>query len=91
MKRLILILAICIAIPSISAFGLNTTTKHQDSIRKATTVQHEKVQKKNQPAKTVYTCPMHPEVMLEKPAKCPKCRMILVKKVQVVKIVSQNK
>ena len=28
----------------------------------------------------VYTCPMHPEVVADKPGKCPKCNMDLVKK-----------
>lgn len=28
----------------------------------------------------VYTCPMHPEVQSDKPGKCPKCGMALVKK-----------
>ncbi len=28
----------------------------------------------------VYTCPMHPEVTSDKPGKCPKCGMDLVKK-----------
>ncbi|MCY7409377.1 MAG: hypothetical protein LH473_03830 [Chitinophagales bacterium] len=27
-----------------------------------------------------YTCPMHPEVNSDKPGKCPKCGMELVKK-----------
>jgi hypothetical protein len=27
-----------------------------------------------------YTCPMHPEVVTDKPAKCPKCGMALVEK-----------
>lgn len=26
----------------------------------------------------VYTCPMHPEVISDKPGKCPKCGMTLV-------------
>lgn len=30
--------------------------------------------------KVVYTCPMHPEVTSDKPGKCPKCGMDLVKK-----------
>jgi hypothetical protein len=28
----------------------------------------------------VYTCPMHPEVISNKPGKCPKCGMTLVEK-----------
>lgn len=36
--------------------------------------------------KTVYTCPMHPEVISDKPGKCPKCGMELVaKKVKMAK------
>jgi len=31
-------------------------------------------------AKDVYTCPMHPEVISDKPGDCPKCGMHLVKK-----------
>jgi len=31
-------------------------------------------------AGTKYTCPMHPEVMQDKPGNCPKCGMKLVEK-----------
>ncbi len=31
-------------------------------------------------AAVVYTCKMHPEVISDKPGKCPKCGMELVKK-----------
>lgn len=31
-------------------------------------------------AKVMYTCTMHPEVISDKPGKCPKCGMDLVKK-----------
>lgn len=30
--------------------------------------------------KIIYTCPMHPEVISDKPGKCPKCGMTLVAK-----------
>ena len=38
--------------------------------------------KKAKPAKAVYTCPMHSDVISIKPGKCPKpgCGMTLVKK-----------
>ena len=35
---------------------------------------------KNAEMKEIYTCPMHPEVQSDKPGKCPKCGMNLVKK-----------
>ena len=30
--------------------------------------------------KIIYTCPMHPEVQMDKPGKCPKCGMELIEK-----------
>jgi hypothetical protein len=36
--------------------------------------------------KEKYTCPMHPEVILDKPGKCPKCGMNLVKVKQALNI-----
>ena len=35
--------------------------------------------------KVQYTCKMHPEVISDKPGKCPKCGMALVKKTDTSK------
>lgn len=37
-------------------------------------------QKKDAAVKTVYSCPMHPEVVQDKAGKCPKCGMNLTAK-----------
>ena len=37
-------------------------------------------QKKENATKTMYTCAMHPEVVQEKPGKCPSCGMTLEQK-----------
>ena len=42
-------------------------------------------QKKEAATKTVYTCPMHPEVVQDKAGKCPKCGMDLTAKQVVAK------
>ncbi|RYF85877.1 MAG: hypothetical protein EOO03_12625, partial [Chitinophagaceae bacterium] len=34
--------------------------------------------------KVMYTCPMHPEVQSDKPGKCPKCSMTMVRKTVTV-------
>jgi rRNA maturation endonuclease Nob1 len=39
-----------------------------------------KVKPVAKPEKVQYTCGMHPEVLSDKPGKCPKCGMELVKK-----------
>ncbi len=39
-----------------------------------------KSKKKDSTMHKVYTCPMHPEVVSDKPGKCPKCGMTLVEK-----------
>ncbi len=35
-------------------------------------------EKKEKAAKQLYTCPMHPEIMMDRPGNCPKCGMKLV-------------
>jgi hypothetical protein len=41
--------------------------------------------KKVKPVKVQYTCSMHPEVISDKPGKCPKCGMTLIKKAPAAK------
>ncbi|CAM3444975.1 Copper oxidase [Flavobacterium longum] len=47
--------------------------------------------KAEQKTAEVYTCPMHPEVISDKPGKCPKCGMNLVKKANEVEAIEENK
>ena len=41
--------------------------------------------KTEKPQTVKYTCPMHPEVIKDKPGKCPKCGTTLIKKEAVKK------
>ncbi|WP_243698919.1 multicopper oxidase domain-containing protein [Flavobacterium sandaracinum] len=66
MKKIIVL----IFIMSINSFAQAQDMKGMDMSKK------EKAQKV-QP--TTYTCPMHPEIHANKPGKCPKCGMTLIK------------
>jgi hypothetical protein len=65
MKRLIILLFIV----TVSTFSFAQTPKSKMPGSKSDST-----------AKYIYTCTMHPEVMTDKPGKCPKCGMTLVKK-----------
>ena len=64
MKKLIVILILAVS----TAFVFNACSG--GSSTKST----------EQKAKVQYTCSMHPEVLLDKPGKCPKCGMDLIEK-----------
>jgi hypothetical protein len=64
MKKTIIAFAILLA--------ANTGAFAQDSTHKSGTHQHKMTTKQK------YTCTMHPEVVMDKPGKCPKCGMKLV-------------
>ena len=87
MKKIIYGLLICFAVLST---GFSQNQKKAVVTTKASTVQTDKQQKKTVSEKVVYTCPMHPEVLTDKPGKCPKCGMNLVKK-EVAKKVEPKK
>lgn len=63
---------------TLGLFLLGTSNYAQD---KSQSKKPAKVHKQTQKQKTVYTCPMDPEVQSDKPGKCPKCKMNLEKKV----------
>lgn len=65
MKKTIMAIAILLAV--------NTIAFAQDSTHKKDGHSHKKM------GTTKYTCSMHPEIVMDKPGKCPKCGMALVK------------
>ena len=67
MKFMRMLLMAVLAIFSISVMAQDTTKQN-------------KMQSKKQIEKPMYTCPMHADVLSDKPGKCPKCGMDLVKK-----------
>jgi ssDNA-binding Zn-finger/Zn-ribbon topoisomerase 1 len=69
MKKVTL-MAIAILFSVASVFASHSTTTVSDTTKT----------KKVKPVKVQYTCTMHPEVLSDKPGKCPKCGMTLVKK-----------
>jgi len=69
MKKLML-MAVAILFSTATVFASHSTTAVSDTTKT----------KKVKPAKVQYTCTMHPEVLSDKPGKCSKCGMTLVKK-----------
>ncbi|MBB5395032.1 MULTISPECIES: heavy metal-binding domain-containing protein [Mucilaginibacter] len=70
MKK-VMLMAVAILFSATTVFASNGTNAVSDTTKT----------KKVKPApKVQYTCTMHPEVLSDKPGKCPKCGMTLVKK-----------
>jgi YgiT-type zinc finger domain-containing protein len=69
MKALKTFILVAIAVTAVSSFSFGQTSKPKAPVSKSDTT-----------AKYVYTCPMHPEIITDKPGKCPICGMTLVKK-----------
>ncbi len=64
MKKTVMALAVLLAV--------STGTFAQNTIHKSGSHQHKMTTSKK------YTCTMHPEVVMNKPGKCPKCGMKVV-------------
>jgi len=74
MKK-IMLMAVAILFSAATVFAAHSSTQASDTTKT----------KKAKTAKVQYTCTMHPEVISDKPGKCPKCGMTLVKKVDTKK------
>lgn len=72
MKKTTIAIAILLAVNTI-LFAQNPTQKNGTHGHKTTT------SKTATSKKAKYTCTMHPEVVMNKAGKCPKCEMTLVK------------
>lgn len=70
-----MLMAVAILFSAATVFAAHSTNPVSDTTKT----------KKVKPAKVQYTCTMHPEVLSDKPGKCPKCGMTLVKKVDTKK------
>jgi hypothetical protein len=74
MKKLML-MAVAIMFSATTVFASHSANPVTDTTKTT----------KVKPAKVQYTCTMHPDVITNKPGKCPKCAMTLVKKVSAQK------
>jgi rRNA maturation endonuclease Nob1 len=75
MKK-VMLMAVAILFSAATVFADHSTTSVSDTT---------KTKKVKPVAKVQYTCTMHPEVVMDKPGKCPKCGMTLVKKTDTKK------
>ncbi len=74
-KVMLMAVAILLSITTVFASGIHRVNAVSDTTKKA------------KPAKVIYTCPMHTDVVSLKPGKCPKpgCGMTMVKKTDLKK------
>ncbi|HZX57772.1 MAG TPA: heavy metal-binding domain-containing protein [Mucilaginibacter sp.] len=74
-KVMLMAISVLFSITTVFGTGIHTVKPATDSTKKA------------KPAKVIYTCPMHTDVVSLKPGKCPKpgCGMTMVKKTDLKK------
>lgn len=80
-NKIVLVSILVIVITCLSPVRTFAHTGMQNKDQKKENNQEPKnLQSTATPEKDVYTCPMHPAVIREKPGKCPECKMNLEKK-----------
>ena len=79
MRKTILGVLISIGVIAIASGSRNRLPLNADfsGIR---SYMYDQQQKADTALKTIYTCSMHPEIVQDKPGKCPKCGMNLTAK-----------
>lgn len=80
MKKVKSILVIGFLVISVAASGFIRSDGNPGSQDKVDKTQGNQQQKEGMVEKANYTCSMHPEIVQDKPGKCSKCKMNLVKK-----------
>lgn len=80
MKRAAFLTIIAIGAITFASASTIRSAHHSDNSSNSLVVQIGDQAKKDPTMKTVYTCSMHPEVIQDKPGKCPKCGMNLIAK-----------
>ena len=80
MKKIISILIIGFTVTSLTTLAFNRPERYQGLQDKMDMTPSLQLQKVVTAEKSSYTCPMHVEIVQDKPGKCSKCKMNLVKK-----------
>lgn len=80
MKKTIFIIFSCIGIFQIATGSLTMRPINPDPSANNTSFMYDYRQKQDTTMKSIYQCPMHPEIVQDKAGKCQKCGMNLVVK-----------
>ena len=80
MKKSVSVALSIIGIATLTSWNTPLVSKTTEAPDKNYTLLIDNQQKEEPAAKTVYTCPMHPEINQDKAGKCPKCGMNLTAK-----------
>ena len=78
----ILVVGLIFAGSTVASLNAQTTT---------TTTKQTTTKTTTKPVAKKYTCPEHPDVVMSKPGKCPKCGMALVEKKAMKKEMMEKK